>query len=93
MSFNKKSTNKGKQSVIDKQFHTEMRKPFTFEGYLKDFWKNEKLYSELFLGKLRNGFCPSDEVVNKIMSSNNERYGDIKRFLGSRQMSASKQVV
>ena len=76
--------------AFENRVKSEMKQPFTFENYMKNFGANEKLYGELFVRRLRTGFYPSDEIVDRVMSSGNARYSEIQKVMGLSHMSASK---
>jgi len=70
-----------KHSGLELNVRKEMRKPFSFERTMKKYGANEKLYSELMLRKVKVGFVPSEEVVEKIMNSRNSCFDELRDYL------------
>ena len=70
-----------KHSGFELSMRDELRKPFSFERILKKYGLNDKLYSELMLRKIKIGFVPCEEVVEKIMNSGNSSFDNLRDYL------------
>jgi hypothetical protein len=70
-----------KHSGLELSMRDQMKKPFLFEKIMKNYGMNEKLYSELMLRKIKIGFMPSEEVVEKIMNSRNSSFDNLRDYL------------
>jgi hypothetical protein len=70
-----------KHSGFELSVRKEMRKPFSFKRTMKKYGANEKLYSELMLRKVKIGFVPSEDVVEKIMNSGNSCFDNLRDYL------------
>ena len=70
-----------KHSGFELSVREEMKKPFTFERLMKKYGTNQKLYCEVMLRKVKVGFVPSEEVVEKIMNSGNSCFDELRDYL------------
>ena len=70
-----------KHSGFELSVREEMKKPFTFERLMKKYGSNQKLYCEVMLRKVKVGFVPSEDVVEKIMNSGNSCFDELRDYL------------
>ena len=91
---NQRRPRKPSEDPILKQARGLFYKPFTFQGYLKSMSSNPKLYSALFMMKLRAGFAPTPSEIEYILNSNRPELNDISEFLQkNRYLEQSRNVV
>ena len=48
---------------------------------MKKYGTNQKLYCEVMLRKVKVGFVPSEEVVEKIMNNGNSCFDELRDYL------------
>lgn len=91
---NQRRPRQPREDPILKQARGMFYQPFTFQGYLKNMSSNPKLYSMLYLMKLRVGFVPSVGEMEYILKSNRPELSEISEFLRkNRYLEQSREFI
>ncbi|ADO67570.1 hypothetical protein crov536 [Cafeteria roenbergensis virus] len=77
---------KPKKNLFQKRLSKEFYESFTYDSYLAQMTSNPKLFSNLFMMKLRSGFPPSQNILKRVMESKNPDMQPVRNFIEYNRM-------